>query len=52
MFEPERKRGVRKKYGDSSDSENTECVKRMGVRTVALIANFRSALFLCVRAII
>ena len=40
MFEPKRKRGVRKKYEDSSDSGNTECVKRMGVRTVALIANF------------
>ena len=40
MFEQERKRGVRKKCGYSSDSGNTECVKRLDVRAVALIANY------------
>ena len=43
MFEQERKRGVRKKCEYLSDSGKTECVKRLDVRAVALIANFRSA---------
>ena len=52
IFEPERKRGVRKRYGDLSGGESTECVKRIGVRTVALIANFPNALILFIQAMI